>query len=305
MMPAAALALLMSVSAPAKAQEPAESAVAFDVRQKQMFGDDGYVSGDTDLNVALPYGLNANAAYSFYKNDFSSMTHTLYLGAGIDWDARSLGITYSLTPWSNGYHGDSYGASVSMRTGTRDFRTTLGAEVTVLHHSQLIDGPNRTVRADVTQRTPTISVRQQLYGLRASADLSEHHYNKNVEAASRQLAVASLRHPGIASKLAGASGLVQGFPDWTARLGLSQELDMLPRPVRAWVTYTNTHFLDTFQSPEPGVIVLQTSQTSDSVMAGVDVDITASLSATLQYNHVRQSYQPSSDYYGFAVGWQP
>ena len=280
-------------------------AVEFEPRQKFLFGADGYRSGETDLFVLLPLDFSAGANYSWYKSDFTSMTHTLSFSGGKEWDSKFIGATYAITPWANDYRADSMNVKVSMRSGSRDFRTTLGADVTVTHHTQMIriGGANaHSLRYDVTQRSPNISVRQQLWNTRLSVDLSESTYNKDLLIASLNIAVATLRYPTIATNFGNASGLTQGFQDRSMRFGVSHDFKVGKLPFTAWGSYNNIHFVDTFQAPDDVSLVFVRGQTADSQSYGLDCELTSVVNASVQYQHIRQTNYPTRDYWGFAFG---
>ncbi|MBI3547567.1 MAG: hypothetical protein HY078_00805 [Elusimicrobia bacterium] len=273
-------ALLLLLAASAARAESAPGIWTFEPSQRVTFGTQKYFATDTELYLGMPFGANASVGFNTWKSETSSTTPTITFAAGVDHDQVSLGGSYSWTTLANNYRSDAVGANASVHTVSKDFRTTIGGDVTVTHHSQYVRQPAFTRRLDITQRTPTFTMKQQIYDTRVDMALSQSTYNRNVAA------LGGPRANQFSAKLAGLSGLVEGFPDYSQKFGISQRFHRLPSSV--FFNYQSIKLVDTTTTD---------AATSDSYTVGAEADVLEWLSAHLEYNHLRQTSQPDSNQY--------
>jgi len=317
------LALVPLLAAAARAQDAAPAAAADDAggeesafhvtpRDKYLWGNQNYRSNDASLSLDLPYDLGLNADYGFYRSDNSSFTQTFSVGASADWRMLAFSLTYSWNPLQNDSANRSIDGKIAAHTDSKDFRTTVGVEGSVTDNFQYLRFPNKTAKVEVTQKMGALSLKQRLFhDTTLGAEVDDYWYNRDIQQYSLGLAqleaLLNRTHPrffnGISGALNGASGLLSGFPSWGVRLSASQNVSALPVPVTLWATYDDTHYADAFvfNPPTPPKNSLVTGVTSDSQTYGVDAEIVDDLTATLQYNHVRQTGQTVQDLYGASL----
>jgi hypothetical protein len=313
--------------ASSKAAETADSAGAdsdkdeqsLEVKEKYIFGNQNYRSSDASVSVSMPQGLDLNAEYEYFQSNISSFTQTFTLGATWNWDAASFGASYAVTPVNNNFKSHALDVKGSMHTDSDEFKTTLGADVNVVTNFQGINLSDQVAELEISQRIPTISLKQQLHDTRASVDISGYLYDKDILATTNALAADEAKdwlnakapnmYSRLSNALSGASGLLQGFPNWSIKYGLFQDISSLPIPVTVWGNYQYTSFLDTVEFAPPasgkhadaGTTYEVTGVTADSDTLGVDVKVLKNLTCTLQYNHVRQTGQITLDLYGASL----
>ncbi len=272
------------------AEKPAseERSFSFEAQQKVIVGSHHYQNTDTFVDLGLPKGFGINADFNAFRNDTSSWTPTITFGVGRTWNNLALAGTYAVSPLTDDTRSTAFDASASVKTDSENFATTVGGDILVTHNSQYLRFPKVTAEVDITQRTPTIIIKQQIYKTRLDAAFSQYTYNKNIPLIAAALNGKKLNR--FSNFTGGLSGLIQGFPDHSEKFGARQELG----PATLWASYGSIHFLDT---------ALQLHATSDTEQYGVDFDLPKDFSTTLQYQHVRQTGQQGSDQYGLAISW--
>jgi predicted porin len=82
------------------------------------------------------------------------------------------------------------------------------------------------------------------------------------------------------------TGLIDGFPNWSAKFGLNYDFNAIPLTLRA--TYQNIHLEDTAQG---------TDSTADVTTYASDYDVKKWLTLTAEYDHTRQTSQTTTDEY--------
>jgi len=278
-----------SPTAPAAAQAPAPaSGTDVSLRQKNLWGNQSYWNSDTYVAARLPYGFDLNAEFNDYKDESSTQaTPTTTFGAGWTHGLTTLFASYGISSLANNSEGNATDVGVTMKSDDREFRTILTADVNVTHDDQYLRFPNRTVDQGITERTPTMSLTQRFFGaLDANVTLSQSHYNVDI------LALTELLNRPRYQKLLGANdsslaGLVDGFPDWTAKYQLKYYFDELPLTLKAY--YETIHLVNTANG---------TNQTSDVEDYVAEYDVRRWLTVGLEYQHYRQTSQPTIDEYG-------
>jgi hypothetical protein len=264
-------------------------------KQKAAAGNQDYRMSDTSLDVDMPHDLDLNADVNVYKNSTSSMTPTVTFGAG--WAPGRLNLTgsYAITTLANDYEADAVDLAVSWKTDSREFRTLFGFDFTETYHRNYIYIPRANPKLpeiknqqDLNQKSPTISVSQRFFDdLDAKVSLSRSAYSRNILAYTTALN----RTKTPAQRAFGRAdgnllGVVDGFPDWSAKFGLNYGFDAVPLTLRS--TYEDIHLENTAQG---------TDQTSDSFTYAADYDVVKWLTLTAEYDHTRQTSQPDSDVY--------
>lgn len=303
-------------AAPEPAAPAADDGVHLTPKDKIVFGNGGYRSDDASLSLDLPKGFGLSADWSFYKSNSSSFTQTFGAGAsagGTLWDASSL---YSWSPLQNDTESHSFELDASVHTPSKAWRTTAGVDASIADNFQYLRIPNKaTTTEEITQRKFGVSLKQKLDGdTRLSAAVDFYDYNQPVEAYTLRLAqreaVLSRTHPKVFNAISGSvnglSGLVSGFPNWSLDLGLRRDVDALPVPVTARADYENTRYFASYSYSPPTLPIhsLADGVTSDSETYALDADLTDALTATLQYNHVRQTGQTAQDLYGLSASYE-
>jgi len=295
----------------AKAGAGTETSYSVEPAYKFIFGTGHYRSRDISADLYLPDGFSMNADYNYYRSDISSATKTYSFGADKNFGQYSLGASCTLEPLQNDFRSSSFGFNASFHTDSRDFRTTLTANGSVANDFQDIRVSTASKGMKVTQRSATIGVKQQFFGARIKAEVSGYGYSPDISSYSLQLArwEAKLNkaHPRLFKKTSGAidgaNGLLTGYPGWSARIGLYQDIDALPAPLTLWGKYENTHFLAAYEyrPPAPPIHTLVSGMTADSVTCGMDIDFGRQISGTLQYEHVRETGQTTQELYGVSL----
>ncbi len=286
--------LLLSLGISARAEDVAGAKpettepprnVGYEPREKIIWGSRGYFSSDSSVYVdKLPNGFNLTPAYSFYSSDVSSRTSTISLDAGIDLDGGSGRASLAITPVSNDYRAYSLGVGGTLRTSSREYRTTFGLDLDVTQHTQTIHVSKTVTRdANLRETTPTFSFSQRFHATKLTLAYGKSSYDQDVQKLSDKIKPNNIR-------LAGLGGLLQGFPDTVFKVGLYQDLE--GAPVTLWINYIHTTLLVPTQSAEG---------TSDSQLLGVDWDATKAVTLTFQYNHFTQTGQPAANYLGLAA----
>lgn len=254
---------------------------------KGTFGPDGYFSGDASLYAGLPWGLNLDLGHCFYRSDSSSMTHTYTAGGGWAWERVAVSGSHSLTPLAADYQARAWDAGVSVDTGSEDFKTSYSARLSVIYHTYFSRIPAFTVRTDLTQRTPSLRLAQQVHGTTGEVEISEHEYNQSLAGIVNRLREID---PG-GRRTGGLKGLIKGFPEYSVKVGLTQALEAVPLTLRA--SYQNTKLVDTGKVLPGGRV--------DAYKGGAELELFELLTLGGEYEHVRQTEQPSADFYGVSL----
>jgi hypothetical protein len=313
--------VLITAAAAARAQAPAahpevsadeEKSVTVTPKDKFILGNQHYRSNDASVSIDLPYDLGVNADYTFYQSDASSFTQIFTIGGSGSWGLADFSGSYTWNPLQNDSENHSFDAQTSVHTDSKDFRTTLGVEGSITDNFQYLRFPNTTTKVEITQKMGAVSLKQQLFAdTRLSFDANDYWYNHDIQEYSLGLAqvefLLNRRRPrvfnGISGTLNGVSGLVSGFPDWSLKFGVTQNIDALPVPVTLWANYQNTHYISAYAFAPPTLPrnSLATGVTSDSSTYGIDADAAKGLTVTAQYQHVRQTSQTIQDLYGLSL----
>jgi hypothetical protein len=249
--------------------------LAWHVVPKQMFayGSRNYEASDTSLILELPYGFSVNGAANLFDSDISSQTVTYTVGVGASWDRFALNGSYATTTMSNYESAKSIDVGGSMYTTSKDFRTTFSADVDSWYLADYIFFPRFGARVDTTALTPTASLKQKFWNTHASVEVSDTQYNENIATRSDKVS----RYPRLFGPYAGLSGLINGFPSYSEKLGLSQDFEAVP--LSLWGTYQGIH-LNTI----PGG-----GGTVDNYRFGVDGRLPKNVLVTFSYQRIRQT----------------
>ena len=266
---------------------PDEKAWGLTFKQKGMIGNQAYRMSDTYLGLEMPYGLDLNADLNAYSNSTSSTSPTVTLGAGWTNGLTAYTATYAITTLANDYEATAIDAGVSVRTDSEDFRTLLAVDVNETHHRNFLRFPKRTDEQDLSQRSPSASLSQRLFAnLDAKVTLSQSSYNKDLLAYTKALNTKKAQR-AFGRYDSNLTGLIDGFPDWSAKFGLAYDFDAVPLTLRG--SYQNIHLEDTAQG---------TGTTADAFTYAADYDLKKWLTLTAEYDHTRQTSQPTTDAYG-------
>ena len=289
----------------------ASDAYSVEPAYKFIFGTGRYRSNEISADLYMPDGLSINADYDYYRSDISSATKIFTLGADKSFGQYSFGANATLEPRQNDFKSGTLELTASYHTDSKDFRTTLTAALSAMNDSQDIRVSSNTKEMNVSQRSATIGIKQQFFDTRIKAEFSGYGYSPDISSYSLQLArwEAKLNrsHPRLYNRISGAiegaNGVLTGYPDWSAKLGLYHDLDALPVPLTIWGKYENTHFLAAYEyrPPAPPIRSLISGMTADSLTCGIDIDFGRQISGTLQYNHVRETGQPAQELYGLSL----
>jgi hypothetical protein len=281
----------------AAAPRPAGEAWGVTFKQKGMVGNQQFRLSDTSLDVEMPHGLDLNADLNVYSNSTSSMSPTITFGAG--WTTGLVAYTgsYAVTTLANDYEANAIDLGVSVKTDSADFRTLLAVDANETHHRNFIYIPRPLRPAarneqDLSQRTATGSLSQRLFGnLDAKISLAQSVYNRDLLAYTNALnrtRTAGQRAFGRAD--GNLTGLIAGFPDWSAKLGLTYDFDAIPLTLRG--TYQSIRLEDTAQG---------TNVTADVTTYAVDYDVRKWATVSAEYDHTRQTAQTDLDSYGLLL----
>ncbi len=259
------------------------------LKQKAFWGNQSYRMSDTYLDVAAPGGLDFSADFNDYSNATSSASPTITFGAG--WTAGQVAYTgtYAITTLANDYEATALDVGISVKTDSQDFRTLFAADVNSTKHRNFLYFPKFSDEQDLTQVSPTGSISQRLYGnLDAKATVSESTYNRNILAYTTGLSRNKTKGQRAFSSEAGSlTGLIDGFPDWSLKFGLTYDVDPVPLTLRA--TYQYIRLEDTAQG---------TNTTADVSTYAADYDVRKWATISFEYDHTRQTSQVTTDNYG-------
>ena len=269
-------------------------------KQKAFFGNQDYRMSDTYLDLAAPHGLDFNADLNDYSDSTSSASPTITFGAGWATGLVSYTGSYAITTLANDYEADALDFGLSAKTDSQDFRTLFAADVSSTKHRNYtyVPPPAHPTRPaieseqDLTQVSPTGSVSQRLFGsFDAKATLSESTYNRNILAYTNGLNRTKTKGQQAFGRADGnLTGLIDGFPDWSVKLGLTYYFDAVPLTLRG--TYQNIHLEDTAQG---------TNATADVTTYAADYDVKKWATVSAEYDHTRQTSQTITDNYGLIV----
>jgi hypothetical protein len=261
------------------------------LKQKNLWGNQGNWNADTYVDATLPRGFDLNAEFNDYKNDASSQpTPTTTFGGGWTHGQASLFGTYGVSALANNSEANAADVGLTIKTDDKEFRTTLTADVNVTHDKLFFFFPKSQSEFGLTERTPTIALTQRLFGvLDANATFSQSHYNTDI------LILTTLLNRPRFQKLLGSgdsslSGLVDGFPDWTAKYQLKYSPEAVPLTLKAY--YETIHLVDTASG---------TGQTADTEDYTAEYDVRKWLTLGVEYEHYRQTSQTTVDEYGGSV----
>ena len=273
---------------------PNDKPWGFTFKQKGMLGNQDYRMSDTSLDLEMPYGLDLNADLNAFSNATSSMTPTVTFGAG--WTSGMVAYTgtYAITTLANNYQADAVDLGVSVRTDSEDFRTLLSVDVNETHHRNYIYIPHVNKAAtrnqqDLSQRTPTGSLSQRLFGnFDAKITLSQSTYNRDLLVYTNALnRTKTAGQRSFGREDSNLTGLIDGFADWSVKFGLTYDFDAIPLTLRG--SYQNIHLEDTAQG---------TNTSADVFTYAADYDVKKWATLTAEYDHTRQTSQPTTDEYG-------
>ncbi len=258
------------------------------LRQKTLAGNQGYWLTDTYVDASLPRGFDVNADFNAYQDASSTMTTpTVTVGGSWTDGYATLFASYGLTGRANDLEANSTDVGATLKTPEEDFRTALTLDVNVTH--QFIFGlgaAGKQFLFDMTERTPTVTLTQRFFdALDASVALSQSSYNNLGEL---NLLGLNPRRRYVLSQNAALAGLVQGFPDWTAKYGLKYAFAAVPATLQAsyeTLQFANTTFAGTHTSADVENYV-------------GDYDVLKWLTLGVEYQHYRQTSQPAYDQYG-------
>ncbi|MFI5350675.1 MAG: hypothetical protein ACHQ2Z_14105 [Elusimicrobiota bacterium] len=268
-------------------------------KQKGSFGNQQYRMSDTSLDLEMPYGLDLNADLNVYSNSTSSMTPTVTFGAGWTNGMSAYTASYAITTLANNYEADSLDVGVSIRTDSEDFRTLLSVDGSETHHRNYIYIPHPITHApdtrnqqDLSQRTVTGSVSQRIFGnFDAKITLAQSVYNRDLLAYTNALnRTKTAGQRAFGREDSSLTGLIDGFANWSVKFGLSYDVDAIPLTLRG--TYQTIHLEDTAQG---------TGTSADVFTYAADYDLKKWLTLTGEYDHTRQTSQPTTDEYGGQV----
>lgn len=266
----------------------------FTFKQKGMFGNQDYRMSDTSLDLEMPYGLDLNAEFDAFSNSTSSTTPTVTFGGGWTSGMAAYTGTYAITTLANNYQATAVDVGVSVRTDSEDFRTLLSVDVNETHHRNYIYLPRGNKPAfkneqDLSQRTPTASLSQRLFGnFDAKITLSQSTYNRDLLAYTNALNRTKTAGQRAFGREDGSlTGLIDGFADWSDKFGLTYDFDAIPLTLRG--SYQNIHLEDTAQG---------TNVTADVLVYAADYDVKRWVTVSAEYDHTRQTSQPTTDEYG-------
>lgn len=278
-----------SQEAGASADNSDGGAPSFDFTAKQTLtsGSQKYRYSGTSLDLETKAGLDLNAGGSVYSSETSSRTSTVDFGLSRQWETILLGGGYSNTGLVNDLKSRSLDITISARTDSKDFRTTAGVDMLFTQNTLYLSGAKKLTALGIGQKTETFKLKQRVYGFKATAEYSKNSYDKNPDTISAKLSKRPKRFAGALGQL---SGMVSGFPDWSTKFGLYQDLPWFP--VTVWSSYQNIHMLNT---------TFGRGVTADSLFAGADLDVLKWLTISPEYNHLRQTGQPVAAYYTLAI----
>jgi hypothetical protein len=273
-----------------------ESPWHFSPKQKFTVGNQQYKGSDTAIYLDMPLGFSVNADANLYESNTSSLTPTYTIGAGASWDQASLKASYAISTLANDESSTAVDVGGSMFTVSKDFKTTLSADVNATFDAQYLRivsptvknvrvGSSFTDRIDITELTPTIGLKQRFWSTRVTVDLSDTKYNQDLTTLANQIA----RHPHLAAAYSGLGGLIDGFPHYYYRFGLYQDFDAVP--VTLWATYQDIHLM-----PVPGG-----GGYVDNYAFGVDYDLPKDVTLSFSYNYIRQTTQGPQDLYSLSI----
>lgn len=287
-----------AVDKPAAAAKDSKDESSWELMPKQKFtyGNQQYRASDTSVYLYMPHGFNINLDANFYESNTSSTTPTYTAGAGASWDQAALKASYTIGTLANDESSTAFDLGASMFTDSKDFRTTLSADVNSTFDAEYLRimspnvknvrvGSNYTDRIDITELTPTIGLKQRLWNTRVTVDLSDTKYNVDLTALANQIA----RHPRLGSAYSGLGGLIDGFPHYYTKFGAYQDFDAVP--VTLWATYQDIHLM-----PVPGG-----GGYVDNYVFGVDYDLPKDVTLMFSYNYIRQTTEGPQDLYSLAI----
>jgi hypothetical protein len=299
------------VSAQQSGQQEGSSGYSVEPAYKFIFGTARYKSNDISVDLGLPQDFTFSVGYNSYSSDTSSVTKTMSFGLSKDFSDCSFGLTYSLQPLQNDFKSHTIGANAAYWTGPKGYRTTFTATVAQTNDFEYISVSTFSKEMKITQGYATLGIKQQLDDTKVKAEFTGYSYSPAIGSYSLQLArweaKFSKSHPKLfnmlSGSISGANGLLTGYPDWSGRFTLYQDIWALPLPVTLWGRYEGTHFKPAYEYDPPAkpINTLVSGITADSITAGIDIDFGADVSGTLQYNHVRETAQPLQDLYGASL----
>ena len=264
-------------------------------KQKGAFGNQGFRMSDTSLDLEMPYGLDLNADLNVYSNSTSSTTPTVTFGGSWTNGMTAYNGSYAITTLANNYQANEVDLGASIRTDSEDFRTLLSVDGSETHHRNYIYIPHPVTHApaakneqDLSQRTVTGSVSQRIFGsLDAKIALSQSTYNRDLLSYTNALnRTRTAGQRAFGREDGSLTGLIDGFADWSAKFGLSYDFDAIPLTLRG--TYQTIHLEDTAQG---------THTTADVFTYAADYDVKKWFTLTAEYDHTRQTSQPTTDEY--------
>ncbi|MFI5349019.1 MAG: hypothetical protein ACHQ2Z_05720 [Elusimicrobiota bacterium] len=285
--------------APDAAKGDVQKQFSFDPKVRFLSGNQDYNFGEARLDIGLPYGLQAVLDFSAYEIAGTSWTPTITFGAGENWGNVSVSGTYAVTTLANNYNANAVDIAAETRAGSDDIVSTVGGDVRIAHNffwTRVANPkPGDPSFIEITQRTPTITLKQQLFSTRAEMAFSEYTYNVDIPATVKQLTTLSanaVSNVGTFRLNGDLGGVIAGFPDHSEKFSLFQDLKFVP--VTLWGAYQSTHIIDTS---------LLTNGTADVEMFGAEINV-KKVTATLEYQHVRQDKQIPLDQYGLSLSAQ-
>jgi hypothetical protein len=268
----------------------------FTLKQKGFLGNQDYWMTDTYLDVAAPYGIDLNAELNDYANSTSSASPTVTFGGGWTSGLATFTGSYAITTLANNYQAAALDFGVNVKTDSQDFRTLLAVDGSETHHQNytyiahpVTHAPATKDIEDLSQLTPTASVSQRLWGnLDVKITLSDSSYNRDLLAYTTALNRTKTAGQRAFSRAdSNLTGLIDGFPDYSEKFGLTYEFDAIALTLRG--TYQCIHLEDTAQG---------TNTTADVTTYAADYDVEKWFTMSAEYDHTRQTSQTTNDAYG-------
>jgi hypothetical protein len=266
------------------------------LKQRGMLGNLGYWMTDTSLDIAAPYGVDLNADLNDFGNSTSSASPTVTMGAGWTNGISAYTASYAVTTLANNYQANALDLGVSVKMDSLNFRTLLSLDVNETHHRNyayighpVTHAPARKDEEDLSECTPTASLSQRLFGnFDAKITLAQSIYNQNIVTYTNTLGrTKTAGQRAFAREDSDLTGLIVGFPDWSAKFGVNYDFDAVPLTLRG--TYENIALEDTGQG---------TNTTAAVMTYAADYDVKKWATLTASYEHTRQTSQPQTDEYG-------